>query len=359
MKKVQILLAVLCSMLLTGCTFNSQAVSPGSNGSTSLPLTEIRDIAYQFRTDLGQIITIRDNPDIEAVYTTPTATIDAICTRMPVQITIGDFIVEIGFVSPDKAQNANVNIYQNLYKEVVNKMLTAKDGGTLTEQLREKLSAYTVVYPTEITESCIEFTGKDLPKKTSSVWSASPVDYSGYGDFDKFNLPVATVTQKLKTGEVLVCHCLATTDSGYWKLEEIPTLVDLLSEENVSLSSKDYSEQINTMKQGYSSAAQILTNILPDIQIGDYSEDYVVLSLDSDKLILSNYGVNTDYYDNYAFIRLQDNSIYIVYEKNGVHGADCVAGDRNHMLSTDWDTYDTKTVDQTDNVEYKFTWNRE
>ena len=65
--------------------------------------------------------------------------------------------------------------------------------------------------------------------------------------------------------------------------------------------------------------------------------------------------VNTKAYDRYSYIRLSD-AIYVVYEKNGMHGVDCIAGNSNHELTTDWDEYDTFVVDTVSNTTYNFTW---
>jgi hypothetical protein len=354
MRKVCVISLLVLTLALTGC--GAAADAHVDDVTTALPVDSVRDIAYQFKTDLGQVITVVDDPDIEAVYTTPTSTIDTACTRVPIEIGIGDFIVDIGFCSADNGTIANNNIYQNMYTEVIDQFLSEESSSSLTKSSREKLQAYAQVYPNKIIQTTVNFTGKDLRKDVETVWSASPVDYTDYTKIQVFNLPVITASVPLSTGEILIVHCLATTESGYWQLDELPSLVDIITKDYSDKTTEDFTDEINSMQEGYLRAADVLCSILNNILVGDYSNEYVILSLDSTSLYASDFGIDTSKFDMYAFIRLEDNSIYLVYEKNGLKGCECIAGDSTHTLSTDWDTYDTKTVDETTGDTYVFTW---
>ena len=354
MSRKSLVLPIILTMLLSGCGINVQATQPKKTPKT-LPVTSVKEIAYQFKTDMGQIITVVDDTSIDGVYTTPKSTIDTQCSRMPIEIQIGDFLIDIGFAEEDQKNSINDNVYQGIYGAMIDELLNARSGKT-SKNTRDKLDVYKDLYPNNVIDTLGNFSGKDLSKGRETIWSSSPVNYTAYCDIQPFNLPVITATTKLDTGEYLVIHCLASIDSGYWQLEDFPSLADVLTKNLKSMSTERYDDNIEAMHTGYKKAASTLCSVINNIKVGDYSTEYVVLSLDNKSIYQSNFGVDTSLYDKYAFIRLDDNSIYLVYESNGLKGCECIAGDIEHSLSTDWDTYDTQTTDSTTGIVYHFNW---
>ena len=331
-------------------------ITPKDVNVESLPSNYVRDVAYQFRTDLGQIITVLNDYSLDAEYGTPTTTVDTQCKRVPIQIIRDGFIIEIGFAAPEFQQTANVNVYKNLFSTAMDRMLTSSTGSNIGQGVRDKLAVYEDVYPISILDTTVNFEGKDI-NDSATTWSASPVNYSVVNpNFPKFKLPVVTATVPLNTGEVLICHCLASVDSGYWTINNLPTLADLLKDDYVLSNVDIYKDNIAKMEEGYNRALRMLIDIVPDILIGDYSNEYVILSLDSSTIQYNNFGINTDVFDKYAYLRLRDNSIYLLYENSGVKSVLCVAGNQKHELSTDWSDNNLSTVDSSDGNTYTFTW---
>lgn len=352
----KLLSVMLLCCLVTGCSFTEKPKVVTGQAKMADKI-EAGDIAYQFRTDRGQIITVAHDLSYTLEYTTPSVLIDNRYSRVPIEVHSDGFFAQIGFLPADVEPPTYINFYKHMYLDILDALDESSDGVIVNDNLRSNVvSCVDNIFPNKTVNTQIVVTGKDLDPSAVTTVSCTTVDYSDYSLCRPFNLPIVSAIVPLRTGEYLCVQALATKESGYWLFDDFPNIRDLLNGSYGDSDLAEYSGSIIKMQEGYNKALQFLGLVMDDIFIEDKSNDYVVVSLDSGKFSAKRSLVNTAVYDKYSYVRLPD-AIYIVFEKNGMHGVECLAGNSTHELSTDWDEYDTFVVDEASNTTYNFTWN--
>lgn len=350
------LIPVLCLFsALIGCSETSALGVDRSAQPTAAfnKSNNSQDVAFQFVTSCGEYITVVQDTVNDVSYRIPTSPLDSRLRSTPIQICKGNYVIDIGFASADLNSHVDDNIYGVIYKSIIDEYLE-ENSDKFNERFRSLLKDYDNVYKNHIYRDDLTFTDGNLQ---STKWSDAVVDLSLYTKMTEYKLPVVTCTHKLTSGEYLVARCYATLDSGLWYLNDLPAYLDVaLSDDYIDKTNSDYAEYITSMQEAYDNCLQLLQTELPYICIGDYSDKYTVIPMNNLTTDVNTYGVDTSMFDTYAFITLSDGSVYLVYEKNNVRAVECVMGDSNHNLSTDWDKYDTSVVDKDTGEVYNFTW---
>lgn len=361
-KRLLRLLGLSALLLLTGCGQKEKPVQETEAEVESVADTEevddikVKDIAYMFKTKRGQLVTVVDPVDYKATYVVPTKSLDVVCDKIPISMLVGDYIVDIGYASDKAKKQLETNLYNLLYGEVVKKLRSNTDT-QFSDKSLSKLNNAAIAFPDEELKPPKQFKGADILDKAETVWTACPVDYTLWTNASVFRLPIVTAYVQMKSGEYLVARCYASTKSEYWTLDSMPNYIKLSNDETSELYDfGKYRDKIKLSNDGYRGALSTLKQVIPDIRVEDASKDYVVLDVKHSSQDIPALSVDTSLYDRFAFVRLTDNSIWIVYEKNGMRAVQCLAGDTKHELTTDWDETNVETTDKEDGHTYKFAW---
>lgn len=350
------LIPLLCLCLaLVGCSTPSGLMADRTVQRTAAlgKKSTSQDVAFQFVTSCGEYVTIVQDTENDVSYKIPKNALDSRLAHTSVQICKDQYVIDIGYADASIGSSIDDNLFGVIYETVIDEYITDNDK-KITDRFKSLLRDYSTVYKNSVYREDYTFTGGNLQ---STKWSDAVVDLSLYTQMQPYKLPVVTCTYKLSSGEYLVAHCYATLDSGLWYLGDIPAYLDVaLSDDYANKTNSDYAEYLTPMQDAYNDCVQLLQQELPYICIGDYSDDYTIVPLNNLTTNRSTYGVDTSMFDTYAFVTLSDDSVYLVYEKNNVRAVECVSGNSEHNLSTDWDKYNTVLVDIDTGEVYNFTW---
>lgn len=345
-------LLLLCT-LVSGCESPSAIETPIAESKYDPPADTPKEVAYAFGTEHGETITVVQDDESGVTYAKPVSTLDSRLIDTPLQICKDNYIIDIGYASADVGEDVNSNIYAVIYESVIDEYLNDPDYKS-NDALREVLNDYTKVYP-DVTYHSNDAFADVAPNST--VWSDAVVDLSSYTNIERFKLPIVSASYRLNSGEYLVAHCYADTSSGAWAIKDIPAYLDVaLSNEYSDISASKYSSNISTMAKAYDECKELLASQLGNIYVKDMSSSYAIVPLNDKLRIQSTYGIDVSQYDAYAFVTIEDMSVYFVHMRNEVIAVECVVGDSTHDITASGDKYATKLVDNDTGEEYNFDW---
>lgn len=317
------------------------------NNAITVKTTNPDQIGYQFITEKGKCITVESNNNFK--WYVPESYLNMNISAAPIEFATNDnVVVTIGYSGVDTAQKVDGNVYKILYSSMLDNFIQQIGRG---DQIRDRLKDSLDMYPKESYKLKDTDYSFDIDRLTVTrsiaaytYFSDSAVDYY---------LPCLQASIELDNGEKVVVFAQASTSTGLWDRTVLPTPFELTLGQTFDVTDIKVLEDIQKQCTGYyDKIERHLVEALKLIHLGDLSDSYRLVSLN----YTNNYGVDVSRFAKYCFLRLQDGSVYLLYEENNMKCVQFISGDNTHQIPAEWTQFKMEVEDLTDGTIYEFEW---
>lgn len=295
-------------------------------------------IGYQFCTSSGETVTIQSNSNYH--WYVPTSYLNMDITAAPVEcLTPDDIVITFGFADRDTFKTVDDNVYNILYLNILDNFVKQLGrGDKIRKQLKKSLDMYTTetykIGDHEVIKSIADYTFFDK-------------------DATSYQLPCLQTSIPISDNEKVVIFVQASTSTGLWDRTVLPTPFELELGQKFSMADIDVLKDVKSQcSKYYKKLDQYMQEAISLVSVGDNADKLKIISLN----YTNNYGIDVTRFNRFCFLRLTDGSVYLLYEKDNMHAAEFVTGNKQHRLTTDWTQFDKEVTDEYDGTIYQFEW---